>query len=53
LHHFSDLEEENLATRQGAVLVFLPGEREITEVRNYLEKNKKNKKWWILPLHSR
>jgi len=39
----------------GAVLVFLPGENEISRVKNFLEKKAREfgQEWWILPLHSK
>ena len=39
----------------GAVLVFLPGEAEIKNVKDALEVNDEHEKnkWWILILHSR
>ena len=50
-----DFERENGIKEKGAVLVFLPGEAEISRVKKYLEGVCKNnrKAWWILPLHSR
>lgn len=50
-----DLERKSNVGEQGAVLVFLPGEAEISRVKKSLEETSRNyrKAWWILPLHSR
>ena len=49
------LEQRNNIQDLGAVLVFLPGEAEISRVKKYLEEICKSNQvpWWILPLHSR
>jgi len=46
---------KNLVADKGAVLVFLPGEAEISRLKNEIEQMKefKDKNWWILALHSR
>lgn len=38
---------------QGAALIFLPGEAEISTVKSALKESPQASTWWILPLHSR
>lgn len=49
-------EEKGCDYALGAVLVFLPGEREIAQVKAVFEEHENkegHEKWWIIPLHSR